>query len=249
MRSRTILAGSLVVLGLGVMRLCAPHTPPHTDASLFTHNSATTEASAPASTFTSVSPIVVDIEGAVVHPGVVTLPAGIRLGEALRRLGGLRPDADLVAMNRAAALRDGMLIVVPTHEQDAVSPEYRSTRRRRYATSGASTAGEGDEAASAPIVRPHAPHRRRHKRRPRRGKDSPPPSQSYEQRESTVDYRLNINRASAEQLARVPGLDRSLAERIVSVRRLNGGFARESDLLDVAGITEQRLSALQAYLR
>jgi competence protein ComEA len=57
--------------------------------------------------------IVVDVVGAVAHPGVVRLPAGARVLDALLAAGGMTGDADLAALNKAAPLRDGMRIYVP----------------------------------------------------------------------------------------------------------------------------------------
>ena len=57
--------------------------------------------------------VVVDVVGAVAHPGVVRLPAGSRVLDALLAAGGMTGDADLTALNKAAPLRDGMRIYVP----------------------------------------------------------------------------------------------------------------------------------------
>jgi len=57
--------------------------------------------------------IVVDVVGAIAHPGVVRLPAGARVLDALLAAGGMTGDADLFALNKAAPLRDGMRIYVP----------------------------------------------------------------------------------------------------------------------------------------
>lgn len=57
--------------------------------------------------------LVVDVVGAVAHPGVVRLPAGSRVLDALLAAGGMTGDADLFALNKAAPLRDGMRIYVP----------------------------------------------------------------------------------------------------------------------------------------
>lgn len=58
-------------------------------------------------------PLEVQVEGAVAHPGVLQLPAGARLGEALEAAGGLLPQADTRALNLATLLQDGDKIVVP----------------------------------------------------------------------------------------------------------------------------------------
>jgi competence protein ComEA len=57
--------------------------------------------------------ILVDVVGAIARPGVVRLPAGARVLDALLAAGGMTADADLFALNKAAPLRDGMRIYVP----------------------------------------------------------------------------------------------------------------------------------------
>src|SRR6266849_9478964 len=57
--------------------------------------------------------IVVDVVGAIARPGVVRLPAGSRVLDALLAAGGMTGDADLAALNKAAPLRDGMRTYVP----------------------------------------------------------------------------------------------------------------------------------------
>ncbi|MGZ8475100.1 MAG: helix-hairpin-helix domain-containing protein, partial [Candidatus Limnocylindria bacterium] len=60
---------------------------------------------------------VVDVEGAVLEPGIRELPAGARVADALSAAGGYAPDADLEAaaatINLAERLTDGAQIVVP----------------------------------------------------------------------------------------------------------------------------------------
>ena len=67
----------------------------------------------PAPTRTPEPMVVVDVVGAIAHPGVVRLPAGSRVLDALLAGGGMTGDADLFALNKAAPLRDGMRIYVP----------------------------------------------------------------------------------------------------------------------------------------
>lgn len=58
-------------------------------------------------------PVLVDIAGAVARPGVVRLPAGSRVIDAIAAAGWTTHDADLVSINRAAVVRDGERIYVP----------------------------------------------------------------------------------------------------------------------------------------
>jgi competence protein ComEA len=57
--------------------------------------------------------IVVHVAGAVQTPGVVELPAGSRIHEAVEAAGGGLPGADLNRLNLAAVLTDGQKVHVP----------------------------------------------------------------------------------------------------------------------------------------
>ncbi|MFJ1746310.1 helix-hairpin-helix domain-containing protein [Streptomyces sp. NPDC088116] len=56
--------------------------------------------------------VVIDVSGKVRKPGVLRLPTGSRVADALRAAGGVRPGADITALNRARVLMDGEQVVV-----------------------------------------------------------------------------------------------------------------------------------------
>ena len=58
-------------------------------------------------------PLVVDVSGAVARPGVIRLPAGSRIVDAIAAAGGFAAEADRAALNQAAVLRDGARVYVP----------------------------------------------------------------------------------------------------------------------------------------
>lgn len=76
----------------------------------------------------------VDVEGAVVHPGVYRMPQGSRVDDAITAAGGLSNDADneaiATSINRAAKLSDGAKLYIPKRGQsgDTVDPTQSSQR-------------------------------------------------------------------------------------------------------------------------
>lgn len=108
------LSTALVAVGLGAWLLFAVGTTagPVADDLIDPFASADESVSA-----TAPARLVVDVEGAVLHPGIIELPAGSRVADAVAAAGGYAQDADLTAaaaqVNLAALVRDGQQIVVP----------------------------------------------------------------------------------------------------------------------------------------
>jgi competence protein ComEA len=57
--------------------------------------------------------VLVDVVGKVRRPGVIQLPAGSRVADAVAAAGGAAPGADLAAINLARVVADGEQIIVP----------------------------------------------------------------------------------------------------------------------------------------
>lgn len=137
--------------------------------------------------------ITVYITGAVVKPGLISLHEGMRLVEALSRVGGTLPGADLEKVNLAQVLEDGVHVHVPLKKTHASKVRARVV-------------------APAPKV-------------------------------------LSINEATVDELARLPGLNLVLAERIDHYRRTFGEIYSLKELGGIDGMTEDRLSKCEPFLR
>ena len=59
---------------------------------------------------------------------------------------------------------------------------------------------------------------------------------------------VNINTASADQLAALPGIGEGYAEKIRAYREANGPFQAVEELLNVEGIGPARLEAIYDYI-
>lgn len=88
---------------------------------------------------------VVQVEGAVVHPGVYALPLGSRLKDALQAAGGPLAEADLKSLNLARLLQDGERIDVPYLA--GFEPLVEATPTPR--TSAGSSSGSSGESGTA----------------------------------------------------------------------------------------------------
>ena len=77
---------------------------------------------------------------------------------------------------------------------------------------------------------------RRHRRRPR---------QSHSRQ---LTPPIDLNRATPSELARIPGVNDWLAQRIVDFRALVGPFESLDDLSDLDGMSAGRLASLGRYV-
>lgn len=90
---------------------------------------------------TAAPEVTVHVVGQVRSPGVVTLPGGSRVADALERAGGETRKADLAAVNLARPLVDGEQIVVPKPGEAPVAAPPAG------ATGAGASAGAGPGAA------------------------------------------------------------------------------------------------------
>ena len=75
------------------------------------------------------------------------------------------------------------------------------------------------------------------------------PAQLVETLTDLAEHPLDINMASAGDLARIPAFSPLLARRIVSYRRANGPFGSIPELRSVDGLTQRRFLQARPYLR
>lgn len=97
--------------------------------------------------------VVVHVAGAVQRPGIVRLPPGSRIVDAVDGAGGSAADADLTAVNLAAPAQDGAMVLVPRIGEDAPPPTV-ANGRTDGANGGGTAAGvpaAGTDAGSARV--------------------------------------------------------------------------------------------------
>lgn len=67
---------------------------------------------------TELTQVVVDVKGAVVQPGVYTVPTESRVYEVIEKAGGFLADANQNAVNLAMRISDELIVYVPTEDED-----------------------------------------------------------------------------------------------------------------------------------
>ncbi|WP_448851291.1 ComEA family DNA-binding protein [Corynebacterium sp. 335C] len=95
------------------------------------------------------SEIVVSVVGLVRHPGVVTLPGGARVADALAAAGGMLPEADPASVNHARRLADGEQILVTDVPAPPGSPDAAGAPAGAGGAAGAAGAGGAGGAGGA----------------------------------------------------------------------------------------------------
>jgi len=128
--AREHLAVLLVVLAVGVTFAVVQATRSRAEtvvppAVVTASPGVSADASAPPSPSAPPTPALIKVHvlGAVAAPGVVSLPLGARVIDAIAAAGGLLPSADPGELNLAAVLTDGCQIVIGTtgHPQGAIN--------------------------------------------------------------------------------------------------------------------------------
>ncbi|MDI7248020.1 MAG: helix-hairpin-helix domain-containing protein [Bacillota bacterium] len=162
--------------------------------------------------------VTVHVCGAVMTPGVYTLPAGSRVADAVRLAGGLAPGACMELVNMAAVLSDAAQVYIPARQAKGPEPDPASSSR--------AAAGVGSAS-------------------PRPGGGASSQGGDACDTKAGVQTRVNINTAGLAELDSLPGIGLALAGRIIEHRNTRGRFERPEDLMNVSGIGPAKYEALK----
>ncbi|MCX7827833.1 MAG: helix-hairpin-helix domain-containing protein [Thermanaerothrix sp.] len=162
-----------------------------------------------------VSEWVVYVTGAVMRPGIVRVPAGSRIYQAVDAAGGPASKADLESINLASPLQDGQHVRVPFKGEapKAQPPVVEAAPSVQVVQGGSSKGGASVNVGSV-------------------------------KGEASYGNRVNVNRAGLEELKALPGVGDKTAQAILDYRAANGPFRDVKDLLKVKGIGPKKLEKM-----
>ena len=207
LRHAAFVAG-IAAVGVGGVFLLQDDTPdPVTVTALAQPSITTTAAEADVG-------IVVSVIGHVSRPGLVTLPSGARVADALAAAGAL-PDAELTTLNLAQVLEDGVQIVVVA--QGMEPPD---------AVAGSAMGASGVQDSSV------------------QGPGGIPGMAGVIGGETGAGGLISLNNATATELQTLPGVGEKTAQAIIQHREATGGFSSVDDLLEVKGIGPSKFAQL-----
>ncbi len=90
----------------------------------------------------SAAEVYVDVDGAVVRPGVYRLKDGARVSQAIDAAGGLTAEADVTGLNRASKVADGQKIYVPKVGEQQAAAAVGGAESSAATTPGAGSSSE-----------------------------------------------------------------------------------------------------------
>jgi competence protein ComEA len=168
--------------------------------------------------------VFVDVGGAVVHTGVIALPPGSRITDAIEAAGGLAESADVSLINRAQVVADGDKLYIPT-TVEVENGQLKPSVGLVIGEGSVSGAAAGGSAAAPGSVVPYgnAP-----------GTDA--------------QGRINLNTADAETLQLLNGVGPATAQKIIDYRSAHGQFKRIEDIMNVSGIGQKTFEKLKDHI-
>lgn len=173
--------------------------------------------------------ITVSVRGAVHAPGVFEFDEGARVEAAVRKAGGLLPEADTSDINMAAALIDGTTLTI------SAIPDERE-HGKRLVLRGETKAPINPSQYTISGWRPETTHGEL-----RAGASG---AMSISSGATGRGGAIDLNTATQQELETLPGIGPKLAEAIIAYREQQR-FASVEDLQNVRGIGAKRLADIR----
>lgn len=189
--------------------------------------------------------IYVHIDGMVKKPGLIELKEDARLNEAIEKAEGLTEKADTELINLAMQLEDGTKIYIPSVDDRKKNEENKKENEgiigdetRLGEDNGIIKLGKEDGEIGSNNSNKNS------------GKTTTKTSVASNNTNvrKKGSGKVNINKASKEQLMTIKGVGSSTADKIIEYRNKEGGFKKLEQLLEVSGIGESKFNKMKGSI-
>lgn len=158
----------------------------------------------------------VDIKGAVITPGLYSLPKSSRVIDVINKAGGLKDNANTTPINLSLKIKDEMVIIIYTNEEVENFVKTKEKEARMIKECNEFNNLKNDACIN-----------------------------TKSNKETKVEGKININTATKEELNTLPGIGSSKAKSIIDYREKVNGFKEIDELKKVEGIGEELFAKIK----
>lgn len=158
----------------------------------------------------------VDIKGAVITPGLYSLPKSSRVIDVINKAGGLKDNANTTPINLSLKIKDEMVIIIYTNEEVENFAKAKEKEARMIKECNEFNNLRNDACIN-----------------------------TKSNKETKVEGKININTATKEELNTLPGIGSSKAKSIIEYREKVNGFKEIDELKKVEGIGEELFAKIK----
>lgn len=158
----------------------------------------------------------VDIKGAVITPGLYSLPKSSRVIDVINKAGGLKDNANTTPINLSLKIKDEMVIIIYTNEEVENFAKTKEKEARMIKECNEFNNLRNDACIN-----------------------------TKSNKETKVEGKININTATKEELNTLPGIGSSRAKSIIEYREKVNGFKEIDELKKVEGIGEELFAKIK----
>lgn len=158
----------------------------------------------------------VDIKGAVITPGLYSLPKSSRVIDVINKAGGLKDNANTTPINLSLKIKDEMVIIIYTNEEVENFVKTKEKEARMIKECNEFNNLRNDACIN-----------------------------TKSNKETKVEGKININTATKEELNTLPGIGSSKAKSIIEYREKVNGFKEIDELKKVEGIGEELFAKIK----
>ncbi len=175
----------------------------------------------------------VDVKGYVNNPGVYSIEKGKRVVDVINKAGGLKKDANTSLLNLSMEVRDAMVIIVYSNSE---LNNYQALQEKNKTTEEICHENIQNDACICNTESDDT------------SKINETSSKDEATSSNEVSSKININKASLEELMTLKNIGESKAKAIIEYRTTVGLFKTIDEIKNVSGIGDTIFESLKDFI-